>query len=77
MKRFIPLLFLAVPAFAQEADPIQTFLNELSAEATAHQHMVATAPLMIQALQKKFADAEAQKQTLIEWLKEAQAKEAK
>jgi hypothetical protein len=77
MKRFIPLLFVAFPAFGQTADPIQAFINDLTAESVAHEHMLNSLRPFLQTVQNNMAKAEAEKQQLIEWLKEAQAKEAK
>lgn len=80
MKRYlIPLLLVSSAAFGQ-VDPFQTFINELSAANVAHDHVVASASPAIRAYQtliKTIADDEVRMQTLIEWLKAAQAKEAK
>lgn len=73
MKRFIPLLFLAAPAFAQEIDPVQVLANEVTAESIARQHMFEALKVVV----AKLREVEVQKETLVRWLQEAQAKEAK
>jgi hypothetical protein len=83
MKRYIfPLLLASSSAFGQidPADPFQTFVNEFSAANVAHDHAVASITPAIRAYQtliKTIADDEVRMQTLLEWLKEAQAKEVK
>jgi hypothetical protein len=80
MKRYVlPLLLVSSTAFGQ-VDPFQTFINELSAANVAHDHVVASASPAIRAYQtliKTIDDDEVRMQTLIEWLKASQAKEAK
>jgi hypothetical protein len=80
MKRYIiPLLLMSNAAFGQ-ADPFQIFVNEFSAANVAHDHAVTSITPAIrayQALIKTIADDEVRMQILIEWLKEAQSKEAK
>lgn len=80
MKRYlIPFLFIPISAFAQ-VDPFQAFINQYSAANVAHENAVAAATPAIQAYQKliqKVGEDEARIQTLIEWLKQAQAKEVK
>jgi hypothetical protein len=80
--RYLPLLFVPALAFAQQqqVDPFTKFLSEYNAAIMANQHAFEALGPFINAYNmavKAHADAEAQKQVLIEWLKEAQAREAK
>jgi hypothetical protein len=81
MKRYlIPLLLFPIAALGQAIDPFQAFINEYSAANVAHEHAVASASGAIRAYQtllQKNVEDEARMQTLIEWLKAAQSKEAK
>jgi hypothetical protein len=80
MKRYIFPLLLASSSDFGQIDPFQTFVNEFSAANVAHDHAVASITPAIRAYQtliKTIADDEVRMQTLLEWLKEAQAKEVK
>lgn len=77
MKRYlIPLLFMPSLVLAQ-VDPLQRFINEFGAANTAQNHAIESLQPALDQIRKLLMDAEVQKATLIEWLKESQAKEAK
>ena len=70
------LLFIAGPVWADDKPPpeVQTLLSDYQAMMTAQAHFVESLKHALDAQQKVASDAEAQKTTLLDWLKEAQGK---